>query len=138
MATLKKLMTLLSKGGLLEQRAEVINQWTNGRTSSSKALTPDEITAICSVLENNTKETLDKKRKRVIAAIFGMFTKMNKVVTVDYVKGLACRAAKVDDFNMIPSARLDSLYNAFIHAQKDLTISNRIVEGYISEQQNYN
>lgn len=138
MATLKKLMTLLSKEGLLDQREDVIKLWTAGRTSSAKDLTPEELTSICKTIQENSIHIMDKKRKRVIAAIFGMFTKMNKVVTVDYVKGLACRAAKVNDFNVIPSARLDSLYNAFIHAQKDLTISNRIVEGYISEQQHYN
>lgn len=138
MATLKKLMTLLSKGDLMEQRAEIIGLWTEGRTTSAKDLSPDEITLICNVIENHSKEKLDLKRKRVIASIFGVFNKMNKTVTMDYVKGLACRAAKVEDFNKIPPARLDSLYNAFLNAQKDLAISKRITGAYISEQKHYN
>lgn len=138
MATLKKLMTLLNKEGLLEQRADIIREWTGGRTTSAKELTPSEITAMCFVLEKDSQDTLDKKRKRVIAAIFGVFKKMNKRVSIDYVKGIACRAAKVDYFNQISSSRLDSLYNAFLQAQKDLAFSNRLVEGYLFEQQIYN
>ncbi|WP_156173338.1 hypothetical protein [Chryseobacterium gallinarum] len=138
MATLKKLMTLLSKEGLLEQRADIIKEWTCGRTTSAKELTPAEITAMCFVLEKDSQETLDKKRKRVIAAIFGLFNKMNKPATIEYVKGIACRAAKVDSFNKISSTRLDSLYNAFLTAKKDLEYSKRLVEGYIFEQTNYN
>ena len=57
---------------------------------------------------------------------------------MDYVKGVACKAAKEQTFNQIPSARLDSLYNAFLNAQKDLTFSNRLVEGFINEQISYN
>jgi hypothetical protein len=138
MATLKKLMTLLSKEGLLEQRAEIIKEWTSGRTSSAKELTYEEIAAMCFVLEKDSQEIIDKKRKRVIASIFGLFNKMNKKVTIEYVKGIACQAAKVDSFNKIPPARLDSIYNAFINAQKDLSFSKRLVENFISEQQYYN
>ena len=43
MATLKKLMTLLSKEGLVENRAEVIHTFTRGRTSSARDLSENEI-----------------------------------------------------------------------------------------------
>ena len=138
MATLKKLMTLLSKEGLLEQRADIIREWTGGRTASATELTPAEITAMCFVLEKDSIETLDKKRKRLIAAIFGLFKRMHKPVSMEYVKGIACRAAKVERFNQISSTRLDSLYNAFKIAQKDLSFTQKMVEGYINEQQSYN
>lgn len=138
MATLKKLMTLMSKEGVAENRADIISTFTHGRTSSAKNLNTSEITALCEFFERNTIEKLDKKRKRVIAAIFGVFKKMNKSVTLEYVKGIACQASKYKRFNDIPSSRLDSLYNAFLNAQKDLTISKRLIEGYISEQQHYN
>ncbi|GAA4156744.1 hypothetical protein GCM10022217_16060 [Chryseobacterium ginsenosidimutans] len=138
MATLKKLMTLLSKEGLLEQRADVINLYTGGRTSSAKELTPFEIQALCDTITENSQNTLDKKRKRVLASIFGVYKKMNKQVSIEYVKAHACRAAKVDDFNKIPPSRLDSIYNAFLKAQKDLEYSKRLVEGHYFEQTHYN
>lgn len=138
MATLKKLMTILNKEGLTKQRGEIITGFTNGRTDSARQLTPDEINELCGVLEGNPTIALDKKRKRLIAAIFGMFEKMNKQVSMDYVKAIACQAAKVKTFNSIPSTRLDSIYNAFLKAQKDLTFANRIVQNYIDEQTYYN
>lgn len=138
MATLKKLMTILNKEGLTEQRGEIITGFTNGRTDSARQLTATEINELCGVLEGNPTIALDKKRKRLIAAIFGMFEKMNKQVSMDYVKAIACQAAKVKTFNSIPSTRLDSIYNAFLKAQKDLTFANRIVQNYIDEQTSYN
>lgn len=138
MATLKKLMTLMSKEGVTAQRAEIISAFTHGRTDSAKNLSPNEIDTLCDFYERNSNETLNKKRKRVIAAIFGMFKKMNKTVTTEYVKSIACRASKYQRFNDIPSTRLDSLYSAFLNAQKDLNFAGRMIEGYISEQQHYN
>ncbi len=138
MATQKKLMTLLSMNKLLDQRADIFYEWTEGRTKSATELTAAEIDAICFVLEKDTADKLDKKRKRLIAAIFGLFKLMNKTTHIDYVKGIACRAAKANRFNDIPSVRLDSLYNAFVNAQKDLAFSKRIVDGYLNEQIHYN
>ncbi len=138
MATLKQLMTLLNKENLLEERKEIIENFTHGRTCSAKNLNQSEIDEMCFILNKNSLETLDKKRKRLIASIFGVFGKMNKTVSIDYVKGIACRAAKVERFNDIPPSRLDSLYNAFLKAQKDLAFCERLVKGYISEQQSYN
>lgn len=137
MATLKKLMTLLNLEGLTEQRGEIIHHFTGGRTSSARELKPTELDELCAVLDKNTLK-LDKRRKRLIAAIFGTFAKANKKVTIEYVKAIACRAAKEIDFNSIPAARLDSLYNAFLNAQKDLSFANRLVQGFINEQQSYN
>lgn len=138
MATLKKLMTLMSKEGITENRGEIISKFTQGRTTSARCLNPAEIDELCSFFEKNSFETLDKKRKRVIAALFGLFKKMNKTVSMEYVKAIACRAARYEAFNDIPASRLDSLYNAFLNAQKDLRFAGRLVEGYISEQQYYN
>lgn len=128
----------MSKEGVTNQRAEIISAFTHGRTDSAKNLSPNEIDVLCDFYERNSKELLNKKRKRVIAAIFGMFNKMNKSVTTEYVKSIACIASKHKKFNDIPSTRLDSLYAAFLNAQKDLNFAGRLVEGYISEQQHYN
>lgn len=141
MATLKKLMTLLSNQGLVDERAEIIAQFTNGEKSSARELTEIEIDVLCALFDkqaNKPVDELNKKRKRLIAAIFGVFKLANKTVSMDYVKAIACRAAKEKTFNQIPSARLDSLYNAFLNAQKDLTFSKRLVDGFINEQVSYN
>ena len=129
MATIKALMTSLSKQGLQEQRGEIIYNFTNGRTSSAKELTAVEINELYYELNKRASaksQELDKKRKRLIAAIFGVFEKMNKKPSVEYVKGIACRAAKEDDFNKIPAERLTSLYNAFLNTQKDLSFAQRL------------
>lgn len=141
MATIRKLMTLLSKQGLTDKRSVIISQFTNGRTTSVKALDQLELDRLCQFFETEQRKLqndLDKKRKRLIASIFGMYKKMNKSVSIDYVKAIAARATKVERFNDIPSNRLDSLYNAFLYAQKDLNYAGRLVQGYIDEQTNYN
>lgn len=131
MATIKKLQTIFSKKGMTtEQRHQVIYHFTNGRTESSKSLTPTEINSLCEALNGISKNKttdiqLDKKRKRLLAAIFGLFKMFHKQPTLEYVKGIACRAARKDSFNDIPPAKLVSLYNAFIHAQRDYRFAGR-------------
>ena len=130
MATLKALMTTLSKQGLQEQRGEIIYNFTKGRTSSARDLKLKEINELYRALNKQNPQSyaeLDKKKKRLLAVIFGMFEKMGKEVSMDYVKGIACRAARVKDFNQIPSERLVSLYNAFLNAQKDLSFAQRLM-----------
>ncbi len=141
MATLNKLFALLNKEGLTEQRAGIIYHFTDGRTSSAKELTPAELDEMCDVLSKSTLNQMDelnKKRKRLIASIFGTFKLANRKVSMEYVKAIACRAAKEQNFNHIPPARLDSLYNAFLNAQKDLQFCKKLVEGFINEQICYN
>ena len=133
MATIKALMTSLSKQGLQEQRGEIIYNFTNGRTSSAKELTAVEINELYYELNKRASaksQELDKKRKRLIAAIFGVFEKMNKKPSIEYVKGIACRAAKEDDFNKIPAERLTSLYNAVFNAQKDLSFDQSLTANF--------
>lgn len=61
---------------------------------------------------------LDTKRKGLIAAIYKWFKLQGKVVTIDYVKGVACRAAGVDDFNKISEGSLTRLYAEFCRKQR--------------------
>jgi len=75
MATLKALMTSFSMQGVQEQRGEIIYNFTNGRTSSAKELTASEIDELYYELNKRasvTSQELDKKRKRLIVAIFGV------------------------------------------------------------------
>lgn len=130
MATLKGLMTELSRKGLQNDRAEIIYNFTGGRTSSARELTPTEINRLSEALKSTAKpnqKDLDKKRKRLLAAIFGVFKMFNQKPTMEYVKGMACRAARKDSFNDIPPAKLVSLYNAFIHAQRDYSFARRLI-----------
>lgn len=137
MATLKKLMTLLSLEGLTSQRAEIISHFTGGRTSSAKELQPEELDELCAVLDKNTLK-LDQKRKRCIRAQFAVFELMRKQVSMDYVKACICRRAKVDNINEITSGKLDNIYNALLDAQKQLRFSGRLVDVHLLESQTYN
>ncbi len=58
-------------------------------------------------------DPLDVARKRLIAAIFGNLQQRGITADMAYVKGIACRAAKVDIFNDIPLNILKDLYNRF-------------------------
>lgn len=138
-AKTRKLMTILGKNKISDDdRHGLVYNFTNGRTQSVKDLTEGEIEILCRTFETQNNKILDKKRKRVIAAIFGFQKKMNKPANMDLVKGIACRSAKCKNFNDIPSARLESIYNAFKNAQKDLDFTGKLVDGFVLESQNYN
>lgn len=62
----------------------------------------------------------DKWRKRVMAAIGGYLTLSGKETSAALIKGIACQAAQVGDFNKISTAKLRNLYNSFLVQQNDL------------------
>jgi hypothetical protein len=64
------------------------------------------------------KLSLDQKRKGLIKAIFRWFDLQGKIVTMNYVKAVACRAAMVANFNDISSAQLSTLYAEFCRKQR--------------------
>jgi hypothetical protein len=63
------------------------------------------------------KETDNKQynleRKRLIAVIFSHLEKNGYKPNMEYVKKVACKAAKADNFNNIPLSTLKSLYRRF-------------------------
>ena len=63
---------------------------------------------------------LDKKRKGLIKSIFRWYELQGKVVTMQYVKATACRAAGVDNFNDISVSALARLYAEFCRKQKTI------------------
>ncbi|MDE5575500.1 MAG: hypothetical protein K2I87_07295 [Bacteroidales bacterium] len=69
---------------------------------------------------NRMPTDLNVWRKRLIAAIGGWLRMTGRQDGLEIIKGIACRAAKKDDFNAIPKQQLVSLYNAFLQRQKDL------------------
>jgi hypothetical protein len=140
--TQRYLITLFSQLKINEDhRHSMVLGFTSGRTHSTRSLKPSEMQQIASHLQELTAQKnkgLDKERKRLLAAVFGCFKLMKRDVSQDYVKTIACRAARVKGFNKIPPERLKSLYNAFINAQKDLDFAHRLVGGFVAEQQDYN
>lgn len=97
---------------------------------SSVDLSNAELTEICDRLNemaNPEDAKLDRMRKRVIASIGGwlrMIGKGNEGTA--YIKGVACQAAKVDNFNKIPLERLTTIYNMFLRKQRDAKSVNEV------------
>ncbi len=98
---------------------------------SSKDLTNAELLELCDHLNeilNPEDAKTDKMRKRVIAAIGGWLRMIGKGDEgINYIKGVACQAAKVDNFNKIPLERLTTIYNMFLRKQKDAKSVNEVV-----------
>ena len=67
------------------------------------------------------RKQLDRKRKGVIKAIFRWFELRGKQPTMEYVKGVACRAAGKDRFNDISIGELTRIYAEFCKKQKTVT-----------------
>ena len=97
---------------------------------SSKDLTNAELLELCDKLNdilNPEDAKRDKMRKRVIAAIGGWLRLIGKGNEgVDYIKSIACRAAKTEKFNQISYDRLTTLYNMFLKRQKDAKAVNEV------------
>ena len=97
---------------------------------SSVDLTNEELTNICDHLNsilNPEDAKRDRMRKRVIAAIGGWLRLIGKGNDgVEYIKGVACRAAKVENFNHITLERLTTIYNMFLKRQKDAKSINAV------------
>ena len=101
--------------------------------TSSRDLNAHELLEACAAIEGELSPRTadyDKWRKRLIAAVGGWMKAMNKEGNIDVIKAIACRAARVDNFNRIPIERLRSLYYAFNEKRKDL----RFVDGITSEE----
>ncbi|MGM9863315.1 MAG: hypothetical protein ACI305_03500 [Lepagella sp.] len=97
---------------------------------SSKDLTNAELLELCDKLNdilNPEDAKRDKMRKRVIAAIGGWLRLIGKGNEgVDYIKSIACRAAKTEKFNQISYDRLTTLYNMFLKRQRDAKAVNEV------------
>jgi hypothetical protein len=119
--------------------AEIIWDHTNHRTHNTSELQYIEAMELIKSLENVRKNKryttaekvdnygseaeraqLDRKRKGLIKAIFRWFELRGKVVTMEYVKGVACRAAGVHNFNEISDVALTRLYAEFCRKQQTI------------------
>lgn len=106
----------------------IVSAYSGGMTTSLKQLYgryPKLYNSMRSELSPRTKTKragqdprLDKARKKLIAAIFSHLEDKGYTPDMDYVKRVACNAAKVTRFNDIPLNSLKNLYNQFVN--KDL------------------
>lgn len=76
--------------------------------------------------DDNAIANLDRKRKGVIRAIFRWGELQGVTYTMDYVKGIACRAAGVDSFNRISPEALSRIYYEFCGKQRIVQTKNKI------------
>jgi hypothetical protein len=114
-------------------KADLVLQFTNGRTDSLTAMKPEEYFSMLGAMQARVKSdsaqhaALDKARKRLIACIGGYLTAMGSKNEIGLIKATACRAsAYYTRFNDIPLDRLNSLYNAFLKRQRDIKAAQAI------------
>jgi hypothetical protein len=97
-------------------REGIVMEYSGGLTgilSELYAGHPEKYERMKTELTGQVFRELNGARKRLIAALFSFLKDGEERVTMEYVKGVACRAAKVGAFNDIPLKRLESLYRDF-------------------------
>lgn len=127
-ALLRKFHAMLTRAGVSMAEKEAL--LASYGVESSKQLNVYELTEICAKLDkiaNPVAAESDRWRKRLIAAVDGYLRAMGKKGgNMAEIKAVACRAAKIENFNRIPVERLKSLYNAFKYREKDLKTINQM------------
>ena len=123
-----------------EAMAEIVLEFTEGRTSHTSELSFLECLDLTKFLQGTLiqrnlrngesvrtdsrpegdpeRVKLDRKRKGVIKAIFRWFELRGQQPTIEYVKGVACRAAGKTSFNEISPAELSRIYAEFCKKQR--------------------
>lgn len=125
---LRKFHTLCTRLGLdADMKLALIGGYG---VESSKDLSNAELTEVCEKLNGLLRPEeakREKMRKRVIASVGGWLRQIGKgEMGIDYIKGVACRAAGTEHFNSISYERLTTLYNMFIKKQRDAERVNRV------------
>ena len=124
----RKLYWLLNELGLKDSVADLVSDETNGRTTHTSELSFIECMNLIRRLEQYTRtpqehpasqktNTLDRRRKGVMKAIFAYGELNGLKYSSAYVKKVACRAAGRDNFNEITSGELTRIYNEFCRKQ---------------------
>lgn len=139
----RKLWWLAGQLGLdKEAMSDIVYDFTEGRTPHTSELTFLECRDLidylsrtlspknyreCSSARTDRYATghpdrvqLDRKRKGVIKAIFRWFELRGQHPTMEYVKSVACRAAKKERFNDISLGELTRIYAEFCRKQKTI------------------
>jgi hypothetical protein len=127
--------------------ADIVQEFTNGRTTHTNELEFMEAMELIKYLRNirtqrrhtvseridamaddaPQREVLDRKRKGVLRAIFRWGELQGLQYTMEYVKGIACKAAGTKQFNEISPATLTRIYHEFCKRQKTVAVK---IENY--------
>lgn len=128
-------MAMCTKQGIDDElRAELVYQFSTGRTTHVGSLTVAEAAEMIGKLKANqsgTDTTADVWRKRLMAAVGAYLRAFNYTESPAAIKAIACRAAgmpNADCFNQIPLDRLRGLYNAFRNAARDRHSVDNVTE----------
>lgn len=108
---------------------------------SSKDLSINELYEVCRILEkelNPNVAELDKWRKRVLGVIGAYQRDVNKPDDLDYIKGMACRAAGSKRFNQIPKSRLIGIYNEFNNQRAGMQGARMVAYNQIEKTKSWN
>lgn len=138
------LLKLMPGGNSQEDlKRELVWRFTDLRTDSLREIRKDEYERMIEHMEDVTgnKEPERKRRgyydenaktwrKRAIAAVFGFYEKIKEPKTMNYVKGIICRAGGVNDINQIPPAKMRAIYNEWVRKAR---VKQR-VDGIVSDE----
>lgn len=129
----RKLWWLAGQLGIdKEAMGDIVLEFTGGRTCHTSELSFMECREITEFMQStlvpggkrrNTereteREILDRKRKGVIRAIYRWLELRGVNASMEYVKAIACRAAKADSFNRISPDALTRVYAEFCRKQE--------------------
>ncbi len=124
-----------------ELKEKLVWQFTGFRTNSLREIKRIEYERLIEYMEDVTaKQETERKRRgyygdeaelwrrRAIAAVFGFYEKIKESVTLEYVKGVLCRAGKVTDINQIPPAKMREIYNSWLMKQRVKKSVDRVTD----------
>lgn len=114
-----------------EIKRQLVWRFTDLRTDSLREMRKMEYERMIEYMEDVTGQVEPERkrrgyysddaklwRRRAIAAVFGFYGKIKEPVTLDYVKGVICRAGKATDINQIPPAKMREIYNSWLMKQR--------------------
>lgn len=148
----RKLWWLAGQLGIdKEAMGDIVMEFTGGRTCHTSELSFLECREITefmqrALIQPGSRETssertdrkveghpdrveLDRKRKGVIRAIFRWLELTGVNASMEYVKAIACRAAKRDRFNELSMGDLTRVYAEFCHKQESQSAMRNVELG---------
>ena len=133
---LKKFHTLCTVLGLDDEAKQaILASWG---VESSRDLDQHQLIDICAKLSEQVNEkdgtaSLDKLRKRVIAAIGAWLRETKQQSNISIIKGIAMRASGYNDFNKIPRERLRNLIATFNNKVKDARAVDALTDALLMQ-----
>ena len=139
----RKLWWLAGQLGIdREAMGDVVMEFTGGRTCHTSELSFQECRQITEFMQSalvqggqkrsqgreSEREILDRKRKGVIRAIFRWLEMTGVNASMEYVKAIACRAAKRDRFNELSLGDLTRVYAEFCRKQEAVEAKSGVLE----------